>query len=86
MNQQIEDSIVKSVMAKFYERSQVGLRKYGTTLDRNDLNTLEWLNHLQEELMDATLYIERLKQEVRLVKMMSDDAKDGLYNDKQEEQ
>ena len=85
MNQQIEDSIVKSVMAKFYERSQTGLRKYGTTLDRNDLNTLEWLNHLQEELMDATLYVERLKQELRLTKMMSDDAKDGLYNDKQEE-
>ena len=80
----LQDSIVQKVMAKFYERSQTGLRKYGTTLDRNDLNTLQWLNHLQEELMDATLYVERLKQESRLTKMMSDDAKDGLYNDKQE--
>lgn len=60
----LQDSIVVKVMAKFYERSQTGLQKYGTTLDRNDLNTLEWLNHLQEELMDATLYVERLKQEV----------------------
>lgn len=61
----LEDSIVKKVMTKFYERSQTGIRKYGTTLDRNDLNTLEWLNHLQEELMDATLYIERLKHEFK---------------------
>ena len=33
-------------------------------MERNDLNLLEWLNHLQEELMDATLYIEKLKDEV----------------------
>ena len=32
-------------------------------LNREDLTTFEWLNHLQEELMDATLYIERLKQD-----------------------
>jgi len=65
MNQQIEDSIVKAVMTKFYERSEVGIKKYNTTLDRTDLSTLEWLNHLQEELMDATLYVERLKHEFK---------------------
>lgn len=65
MNQQIEDSIVKAVMTKFYERSQTGIKKYNTTLDRNDLSTLEWLNHIQEELMDATLYVERLKHEFK---------------------
>lgn len=59
----MKDSIVASVLAQFKERSSVGIEKYGTTLDRNDLNTLEWLKHLQEELMDATLYIEKLKQE-----------------------
>ena len=48
---------------QFKERSSVGIEKYGTTLDRQDLSTLEWLKHLQEELMDATLYIEKLKQE-----------------------
>ena len=58
-----EDPIVLSVMAKYYERSQVGIKKYGTMLNREDLTTFEWLNHLQEELMDATLYIERLKQD-----------------------
>lgn len=57
------DSIVKKVINAFKRRSERGLEKYGTTLDRNDLTHLEWLQHLQEELMDATLYIEKLKDE-----------------------
>ena len=59
----IEDPIVLKVLAKYYERSQTGIKKYGRTLDRDDLNLIDWLNHLQEELMDATLYIEKLKQD-----------------------
>jgi hypothetical protein len=58
-----KDKIVESVINQFKERSNVGIRKYSTTLERNDLSVLEWLTHLQEELMDATLYIQRLKQE-----------------------
>ena len=57
------DSIVRKVIDSFKKRSERGLEKYGTTLDRNDLTNLEWLQHLQEELMDATLYIEKLKDE-----------------------
>ena len=60
-----EDSIVKKITDRYKQRSEVGINKYGTTLDRNDLNLLQWLNHLQEELMDATLYIEKLKQEIK---------------------
>ena len=60
--QEEQDSIVKSVVSSYKERSRVGIRKYNKTMDRNDLSTLEWLQHLQEELMDATLYIEKLKQ------------------------
>ena len=59
-----KDSYVQLVKAKFEQRSQTGIKKYNTTLEREDLNLQEWLNHLQEELMDATLYIERLKAEV----------------------
>lgn len=59
----IEDPIVLKVLAKYYERSQTGIKKYGRTLNRDDLNLIDWLNHLQEELMDATLYIEKLKQD-----------------------
>ena len=57
------DRFVKQVLSKYCERAEAGLDKYGTTLEREDLNLLDWLNHLQEELMDATLYIEKLKHE-----------------------
>jgi len=60
--QEEQDSIVKSVVNSYKERSRVGINKYNKTMDRNDLSTSEWLQHLQEELMDATLYIEKLKQ------------------------
>ena len=62
-NQQI-DPILMKVYTKYYERSEMGIKKYGTTLENNSLTLMDWLNHLQEELMDATLYIEKLKQEI----------------------
>ena len=65
MNQQIEDKIVLRVLARFNERSQVGIAKYNTTLERDDLSTLQWLTHAQEEAMDFVLYLERLKDEFR---------------------
>ena len=54
-----KDPIVKQVTDKFKARSKVGIEKYGTTLEEN--NTDDFLEHLQQELMDATLYIEKLK-------------------------
>jgi hypothetical protein len=57
-----KDKHVNSVINKFKNRSEIGLLKYGTTLERKDLSLLDWINHLQEELMDATLYCEKLKQ------------------------
>ncbi len=58
------DSVVKSVIQKFISRSEVGRLKYGTTLDRTDLQVGDWITHAQEELMDGILYLEKLKQEV----------------------
>jgi succinate dehydrogenase flavin-adding protein (antitoxin of CptAB toxin-antitoxin module) len=57
-----EDTIVQSVIEKFYERSQVGIKKYNTTLDRNDLSLYEWISHAQEEIMDFILYLEKVKK------------------------
>lgn len=65
MDRPKKDSYVQIVKAKFEQRSQRGIEKYNTTLEREDLNLQEWLNHLQEELMDATLYIEKLKSELK---------------------
>ena len=62
-----KDTVVESVVKQYKTRSEVGIKKYGVTLDRNDLKPLDWLQHLQEELMDATLYVEKLKNE--LIKM-----------------
>jgi hypothetical protein len=57
----MKDTIVELVIEQFKQRSEVGINKYGVTLDRTDLTPLDWMNHLQQELMDATLYIEKLK-------------------------
>jgi hypothetical protein len=57
----MEDSIVASVIASFKQRSEFGQKKYGTNLDRTDLSFLQWVQHMQEELMDAILYLEKMK-------------------------
>jgi len=64
--QEIEfrDPVVKSVVNKFVDRSDVGFAKYGKTLRDDNSDIFAWLNHLQEELMDATLYLQRLKEEI----------------------
>lgn len=59
------DSIVESIINKFKERSEFGLKKYGTTLDREDLKLIDWINHAQEELMDGILYLEKIKNLIK---------------------
>lgn len=66
------DSIVSSVIEKFKQRSEFGQRKYGTNLDRTDLTFLQWATHMQEELMDAILYLEKLKKEHNIALMKVD--------------
>jgi hypothetical protein len=63
-NSYCSDSIVNSVITAFIGRSNLGLQKYGTTLDRNDLSVLDWIQHAQEEHMDAILYLEKLKKSI----------------------
>lgn len=57
----MKDNIVEAVIDQFKERSEVGINKYGVTLDRTDLTRLEWINHAQQEAMDMILYLEKLK-------------------------
>lgn len=64
-NSYCADSIVNSVIGAFIGRSNIGLQKYGTTLDRDDLSVLDWIQHAQEEHMDAILYLEKLKTKLR---------------------
>lgn len=57
-----EDSIVESVKKEWSNRSKDGQFKYGTTLEEN--NHDDFLQHLKEELMDATLYIAKLQTQL----------------------
>ena len=66
------DSIVLSIITKFRERSIMGKRKYGTDLDRTDLHVFDWINHVQEEHMDAILYLEKLKKELTNSQLQSE--------------
>lgn len=66
------DSIVTAVIDKFKQRSEFGKAKYGTDLDRKDLSILEWIVHAQEEHMDAILYLEKLKVELKDLQVILD--------------
>jgi len=64
MKIKVKDPIIKRVIKKFVGRSNVGYKKYGVTLMDDSSNLDEWLNHLQEELMDAVNYIERAREQI----------------------
>ena len=59
------DSVVQAVIDKFAARAKMGKEKYGVTMDRNDLEFWDWLNHFQEQLMDGIVYAEKLKQQIK---------------------
>ena len=57
-----EDSVVREVKDMFDKRSKEGIKEYGTTLADNPDGFWRWVNELQTELMDAVLYIQKLKK------------------------
>ena len=56
------DPVVERVVDKFIDRSDIGFKKYKVTLEDDHSDMFAWINHLQEELMDATLYLQKLKE------------------------
>ena len=74
------DQIVLEVIEKYAKRSELGIAKYGTTLETN--NKDNYLKHLQEELMDATLYLQKLmtlnKEITKIVKETPNDSELGM--------
>ena len=84
------DPVVKHVVTKFVSRSDIGYEKYGRTLDderRGKFKNLAgYLNDIQEELMDAVLYIQAAREE-----LIEQTAKskvlvtDGDYEDEEED-
>ena len=57
----IEDEVCEEILA----RAEKGLNKYGVSMERDDLDIHEWLQHLLEELLDAAVYVKRLQKEYR---------------------
>ena len=73
------DPIIQKVVEKIISRSDVGYKKYKVTLEKDDKSINEWLNNIQEELMDAINYIEKLKS------VLTDELQETLlkkYNEK----
>jgi hypothetical protein len=61
------DSVVFEIIKEFGERANKGYDKYGTDMDRTDLTTAQWAQHLREELMDGLVYLTRLKRDIELM-------------------
>jgi len=72
------DPVVEKVVDKFVSRSDVGFEKYGQTLDNERKTGVKdlaaYLNDVQEELMDAILYIQAARDELN-------EAKDKVYGE-----
>ena len=68
VNIEFRDPVVRRVVEKFVDRSNVGFAKYGRTLDSERLgghkDLVGYLNDVQEELMDAILYIQTAREEL----------------------
>lgn len=60
-----KDSVVYRIAQLLKNRSETGIRKYGTTLDRTDLEVKQWIDHAIEESLDHALYLMKLKDELK---------------------
>jgi len=59
------DPVVERVVDKFIDRSDIGFKKYKVTLEDDHSNMFAWIQHLQEELMDAVNYLEKARSVLR---------------------
>lgn len=55
----IVDAVVEEVRKDLLERSNTGIKKYGVTLERNDLTLKQWLIHAYEECLDQANYLKK---------------------------
>lgn len=73
------DPNVERVRDALRQRAEKGLRTYGVDTTRRDIDLFGWLQHLQEELMDASVYAERIKSELTTVNVNNDGVAVGEY-------
>lgn len=77
------DSIVEETRKDLLDRSQAGIKKYNNTLDRDDLELSDWLQHAYEELLDGALYLKRAKQDAEELNEQFDEIVREFYELKQ---
>lgn len=58
------DKVVEAVRADLLRRSQLGIKKYGVSLEREDLTLKQWLQHAYEEALDFANYLKRTMIEI----------------------
>jgi hypothetical protein len=61
----VADNNVNELCLEYMKRADHGFAKYGVTTERKDLDLMQWIQHLKEELMDATVYIHRIQKELK---------------------
>lgn len=77
----MKDTIVESLLEKYKARSIKGITKYGISMDRDDLNLIDWLTHAQEEAMDLAIYLEKIIKQLKWES--SDHVKDSAWKNHQ---
>lgn len=75
-NLSLKDNIVSEIRELLLQRSETGIKKYSTTLDRKDLKPSEWCQHLLEELLDASGYVLRLKKDLESIEKITAGSKE----------
>jgi hypothetical protein len=63
-NTYVDDSIVEAVMHKMATRSNEGMKKYGVSMEREDITTAGWIDNAIEEALDLAVYLERIKRDL----------------------
>lgn len=72
------DQVVEAVRKDLLDRSQVGIKKYGVTLDRKDLSLKEWLQHAYEECLDQANYLKKCILEIEDWNYVKEQTKDRI--------
>ena len=79
----VVDTVVEEVREDLHNRSQVGIKKYNTTLDRNDVDLKGWLQHAYEEALDMALYLKRASKSVYTEEDLKKAYEDGGEHERQ---
>jgi hypothetical protein len=59
MKNMTADPLVNRVIQRMADRSNIGMKTYGVTMERKDISTIDWMRHAQEEALDLAIYLER---------------------------